>query len=268
MLEDNMKDDSFISSPVLDKDTGKLEVLRVLVGSRAHGLDKPDSDFDYRTVFAYPTSKIVSVGYHIKGKQWVEGIKDITGWEIGHFLHLATKCNPTALETLLAPVQQDEDKDIPKICDDIRLDFQKDLRSLFPFIWNTNDAFNAFTGYAHNQQKKMLMRKDKKERKFAIAYIRTLWNLVELLNEGIFSVCIKNTPIFKTLKHFRDDNFTLGEVIDEAERLTFLAEEARTKHGDKKANLDMANKCLLKIRRTYWDMNEFLGVYETRKTNG
>jgi Predicted nucleotidyltransferase. len=51
---------------------------------------------------------------------WIEGKEDNTSWEIGHFLHLATKCNPTILETFLAPVVE-------------TTPWGDELRALFPF---------------------------------------------------------------------------------------------------------------------------------------
>jgi len=49
----------------MDKD--KKIILKVLVGSRAHGLANKDSDYDYRAVYVLPTSKILSLGYKYKG---------------------------------------------------------------------------------------------------------------------------------------------------------------------------------------------------------
>ena len=40
----------------------RTEILRVLVGSRAHGLAQPDSDYDYRSVIRYETRDLLALG--------------------------------------------------------------------------------------------------------------------------------------------------------------------------------------------------------------
>ena len=49
-------------------------LLKVIVGSRAHGLAGPESDYDYRGVFLHPTSHILSIGAKPKQTDWVEGV--------------------------------------------------------------------------------------------------------------------------------------------------------------------------------------------------
>jgi len=77
------------------------QILKVLVGSHAHGLATAESDFDYRAVFVQPTSEILGLGHKAQNNQWIEGDIDNTSYEIGHFLFLATKSNPTILEGFL-----------------------------------------------------------------------------------------------------------------------------------------------------------------------
>ena len=82
----------------------KKIILKVLVGSRAHGLADENSDYDYRAVYVVPTSKILSINYKYVANTWIEGKEDNTAYEIGHFLKLACNCNPTILEVLKAPI--------------------------------------------------------------------------------------------------------------------------------------------------------------------
>ena len=79
-------------------------ILKVLVGSRAHKLDDKDSDYDYRSVYVTPTSNILSLNAKYSKTNWIEGNIDNTSYEIGHFLHLATKCNPTIMEVFKTPI--------------------------------------------------------------------------------------------------------------------------------------------------------------------
>jgi len=79
------------------------QILKVLVGSHAHGLATAESDYDYRAVFVQPTEEILGLGHKAQNNQWLEGDIDNTSYEVGHFLFLASKSNPTILEVFHAP---------------------------------------------------------------------------------------------------------------------------------------------------------------------
>jgi len=217
----------------------KKVILKVLVGSRAHGLADENSDYDYRAVYVLPTSKILSLGFKYHGNDWIEGKEDNTAYEIGHFLKLATQCNPTILEVFRAPViEATEDG--------------KKLRELFPYVWNTNDAFNAFIGYGLNQRKKFLDRKDNRQDKYAVAYIRVLNQLINLLILERLIIEIHPQDVKDLLKRFKNGNYSYGEVIDKAEYYIELAKQARDNNTYHEANIDKVNEFLLNIRRRYW----------------
>ncbi|MGH7204248.1 MAG: DNA polymerase beta superfamily protein, partial [Candidatus Levyibacteriota bacterium] len=118
----------------------KMQILKVIVGSQAHGLATQKSDTDYRGVFVIPTSELLKLGNKVHFTSWNEGSDDDTSWELGHFLNLAIHCNPTILETFLAPT--DERSTLSN--------YGKELRELFPFIWNSADVKAAFIGYGIN----------------------------------------------------------------------------------------------------------------------
>jgi predicted nucleotidyltransferase len=188
-------------------------LLKVLVGSQAHGLANEKSDWDYRGVFIEPTSRILSLGYKYKANDWFEGKEDQTLYEIGHFLHLATKCNASILEVFKGPCVNVAE---PPPYDTWLIG--KELQDLFPYVWNPKDAFSAFVGYSNNQRKKLLDNKDNRDPKFACAYLRTLYNLEQLLIRGDFTLDVTHNPIlFKRLKEIRAGEFTIGDIINEAE---------------------------------------------------
>lgn len=224
----------------------KKMILKVLVGSQSHGLASKDSDYDYRGVYVEPTTKILSIGFKYKGSDWFEGKEDQTTYEIGHFLHLATKCNPSILEVFKAPIYV-LDKDIGGVTDIWGLE----LRELFDYVWNPHDAFNAFVGYSLNQRKKMLDKKDNRQNKFAVAYLRTLWNLNELLETKDFSLEVKDEQFKNQLIRVRKDKWNFGQIINRAEELVCKAEKLRDVCYQK-PNLDKVNKYLYKIRREFW----------------
>lgn len=218
-------------------DTEKKVILKVLVGSRAHGLSEADSDFDYRAVYVLPTKDILSLNYKYKGNDWIEGDEDNTAYELGHFLKLAFNCNPTILEVFKAPVVEATEEGHA-------------LRALFPYVWNPQGAFDSFVGYGLNQRKKMLDKKDSRPAKYAVAYVRTLINLTDLLKTGTFD--LKVSFLEKELREFRAGRFTNGEVVDLTEKLTLVARDAldNCKHV---ADEVKVNDFLMEMRKKFFE---------------
>lgn len=219
-------------------------ILKVLVGSRAHGLAGPDSDYDYRGVFVRPTSEILALGAKAANVSWVEADKqagekiDDTSWEIGHYLHLATHCNPTVLEVLAAPVEfaaEDGDR----------------LRALLPKVWHPKGVRDAFVGYGLNQRKKFLEDKDVRPAKYAVAYLRVLYQAWALLGFGGLVVDFRETPVFDTLKKWRAGDYTKGEVIDRTLYWQSRVEEAY-RRCKQVPDLGPVNDFLLDVRRRCW----------------
>jgi uncharacterized protein len=77
-------------------------ILGVVVGSRAYGLDGPDSDHDRRGVYAAPTRAFWTLDKpptHFDGP-----LPEQFTWEIERFCTLALQANPTVLEVLWSPI--------------------------------------------------------------------------------------------------------------------------------------------------------------------
>lgn len=222
------------------------EILKVLVGSQAHGLADETSDFDYRAVFIEPTSEHLRIGGKIKNTNWVEGDNDNTAWEIGHFLQLATRCNPTILEVFHAPIVSGIVSWNPE-----RPSSTDRLRSLFSDVWNVKDLVNSHVGYGLNQRKKFLEDKDGRKSKYASAYLRTLFQAYSLLTDGVYPVNMKDTPIYETLLRYRRGEYEYGEVID-----TCLGWQRKLEKvagcTAKETNLSSVNDFLLQIRKENW----------------
>lgn len=217
-------------------------ILKVLIGSQAHGLANEDSDFDYRGVFVVPTTDILKIGSKVHSTSWIEGKDDDTSWEIGHFLNLATKCNPTILEVFFAPITESTELGI-------------ELRSLFPYVWNADAVVNAFVGYGLNQRKKFLDQKDSRPGKYACAYLRTLYQAWELLRTGQFTVKVSETEIGNTLKKWRKGQWTFGEVIQichEWEQKVRAVHETLPIFERKETDVEKINKFLIKVRQINW----------------
>ena len=223
------------------KNIKNVTILKTLVGSQAHSLADKDSDYDYRGVYILPTSKILSLNYKYKGNDWIEGKEDNTSYEIGHFLKLATKCNPTIMEVFKAPIVESTKEG-------------RELRKLLPYVWNLDGVFNAWTGYGFNQRKKFLEDREKRANKYAVAWIRTLINLVEFLMTGDWTVKIGLSASYsEMLKRYKSGDYTKGEVLDEAEYLYNTAKIAYEKHTPKETDYEKVNNFLLTIRKKFWN---------------
>ena len=222
----------------------KKIILKVIVGSQAHGLANKDSDYDYRGVFAVPTSEILSLGANIKTTQWIEGNQDDTSWELGKFLFMATKCNPTVIETFLAP-----DDPRHKI---YSLELREELRGLFPHVWNSRGVKDAFIGYGLNQRKKFFKNQDDRAPKYAAAYLRVLYNAWELLSTGTFSIDLTDTPIFEDVKRFKAGDYEIGEVIQACFEWETKVLKAHKANPNKETNTEPINEFLLRVRKRLW----------------
>jgi predicted nucleotidyltransferase len=152
----------------------KGQLLTVVTGSRLHGLSTPESDFDYRGVFINDLSDIVNPFEKPEDTRWIEGeTKDDTSYELRKFVKEAVNGNPNFIEILFSnqvtfstPIGNRMRANAGKFVDSQRI-------------------FEAFKGYAGNQLNKMnIFDPDARTPKFAVAYIRSLFNGIELLRDG------------------------------------------------------------------------------------
>lgn len=237
----------------------KIEILKVLVGSRAHGVAGEESDSDYRGVFVIPTSDLLKLGPKPVTTQWIEGDVDNTSYELSHFLFLATKSNPNILEVFKGnPIRPEDGRG-----KSLSLLWGDTLLALFPHVWSSVGVFDAFTGYGHNQRTKMLANKDGRMDKYAVAWLRTLYNAQQLLTEGNFKLSVVGTSIETTLRNWRGghsdwlnagrrESLTPGEVIDTCMEWELKVREAFSKNSDKQTNVDAVNDYLLSVRKAFW----------------
>jgi hypothetical protein len=77
-----------------------LILLDTVSGSRAYGLDTPESDTDMRGVFILPQDLYFGFGYI---DQVSSERNDHTYYELGKYLRLLAKNNPSSIELLFAP---------------------------------------------------------------------------------------------------------------------------------------------------------------------
>lgn len=215
-------------------------ILTVLVGSRAHGLSSPSSDTDSRSVFVIPTSEMFHIGYKYKATRQVKEDhpeRNDMAWEVGLFLELAVECHPLILETFLSPITTANT-------------WGEELRTLFPAVWSPVPALRAFRQYAVNQRKKFLEKKDGRPAKYGATYVRVLYNLVELLETGTFTIRIVDTPMGDTIADIKQGKFSTGQIIDLGEELSEKASGLvdRCQH---RPELERINEFSVRIRTAF-----------------
>ncbi|RMH08183.1 MAG: hypothetical protein D6704_03525 [Nitrospirae bacterium] len=217
----------------------RIRILKVLVGSHAHGLARPESDQDFRSVFILPTEAFFHLDFKYPTMSWRHNTGDETAWEIAQFLSLALQCHPLILETFLAPVI-------------VATQWGMELRRLFPAVWSPEKAYTSFLGYAVNQRTKFLEKKDGRPAKYAIAYLRVLANLCELLERRTFTIRIRETSLGDTLARIQAGAYRPGEVIDLGEDLTLKA-TALLPHCTHSPDRDAVDAFLVRVRRAFLD---------------
>lgn len=145
----------------------KRDILKTVVGSRAHGTALPESDYDYRGVFVAEPMDFISPFRNVKNNSWIEGDVDNTAYELAHFSKLCAHGNPSALELLVAPVVDSTAEGTT-------------LRALLPKFLSKR-CIAAFLGYSRSQEKKCRENHLNRKWKYAEAHTRTLYQLRHLL---------------------------------------------------------------------------------------
>lgn len=112
-------------------------------GSHLYGLNHEHSDIDSSGVYFCPQEDLLGLGFNYK-PQISDEKHDCIWFEIGNYMHLLLKSNPTILESLFVP------KD--KIIGEVSPSFIPILENRDKFI--TKQCFKPMTAYAYEQIKK------------------------------------------------------------------------------------------------------------------
>lgn len=183
-----------------DSNAVHARLFTALVGSRAHGMETPESDVDLRYVMVVPTAQLVSLTYEDKHVRKRGGYRDENFWELRRFIELALKADGNTLEALRAPLVASTPEG-------------DELRALFPKFLSKPRIRGAFLGFAENQRRRMFSDSVKKNTKAGVHYLRTLYNGLELLNTGDMTVRIGDTPFGETLMRVKRGEVSVEEVL-------------------------------------------------------
>lgn len=226
------------------------EILRVLCGSRAYGLNDENSDYDYHSVFVVPTSRLLRIDSPVRASSSVGDSEDNVAWELRHFLELSMKGNPTVLETFIAPREKTDVESAWAV--------GSELRALFPAVLQRKAVYDAFRGYATSQMHKAKVRDTNNRRrvKASIAYLRTMYHGGVLLREGTYETMLPDIwktrlMYFKRMESFDDKADAMFEMFSKELEET-IVESFENSVIPLEADKSAINDFLLKVRKENW----------------
>lgn len=215
-------------------------ILQAVCGSHAYGMATPDSDIDRKGVYVAPTINLTLL--NPPAETCVHTDPDLEFHEVGKFIRLALKCNPTVTEQLW-------------------LDEYETLTFDGVLLVGIRDAFlskgrvaGAFGGYAMDQVKRLQRRggtfsSDTRKRtaKHARHIFRLLLQGKQLLDTGRLQVRVDDPERLMELGKLDTDAIV---SLFEEEYKNFLAAE-ETSTLPEYPNRDLVNDVLREIRRNH-----------------
>ena len=173
-------------------------ILQAVTGSKAYGLDHALSDTDKMSVFVAPTVKVSGLDWAAKHESFSDAGPtgdDNTGHEIGKFLRLTLKSNPTLIELFFM--------DDYEILDDIGR-AMIDIRS--SVLYDEGIRY-AYYNYALSQHKRVMYDWPDHKPKMARHGLRIARQATELLTTGEMNVRVSDPQ-----EYFDMDSMRLDEI--------------------------------------------------------
>jgi hypothetical protein len=211
-------------------------ILRVIVGSRAFGLDDGDSDTDRRGIYLAPAElhwSLYGVPEQIENEQEQEQY-----WELQKFLAMALKANPNVLECLYSPLIETATPPAQELLA---------MRECFL----SKLVYQTYNGYVMSQFKKIAAEVRNRGRvkwKHVMHLLRLLHSGITVLREGYVPVRVEAER--ERLLAVRRGEVPWDEV--EAWRLWLHEDFDRAFSGTRlpdRPDYERANAFLLKARR-------------------
>lgn len=210
----------------------KKIILEAITGSKAYGLDTPDSDTDYKGVHVASTKHLLSLNKVHNIKEVIDGHEpyDYSYYEVGKFVDLALKNNPTIMEILFLEEY-------------IKLTEEGQMLVSVKESFLSQNVYNTYGKYALSQAHKLESHPDfTRYSKHARHCFRLLQQGREILEHGTLTVKVNN----------REELFEIGNLPSPQLLERFKKEYDR--FMDIKTSLplepdyDKINNILLKIR--------------------
>lgn len=173
-------------------------VLEAVTGSRAYGLNHALSDTDTMGIFLAPTVEVAGLYWGAKDESWSDAGPDgddNTLHEVGKFLRLVLKSNPTMLELLY----MNEYVTLDEVGQGMI-----DIRDKMLY---TKAVHGAYLGYATAQRDRVLREYPDHKAKMVRHCLRIARQGTDLLTTGTFNVRVEDPE-----EYFRLDTMPLMNV--------------------------------------------------------
>lgn len=224
----------------LDIIESDMKILtQVVVGSRLHGLENENSDYDYRGIHMHPLKEVLSPFRHLKNTSWIEGDEDNTSYELADFCKQAVHGNATILEVFFS----DKIVKTTPLADEMREHWQK--------FMDTEKFIQASRGYAHNQWNKFYnfesagIKGQERTAKFAIAFLRVMWQCEQFLLTGEFKCSVKESDLYPLLQKIKPMTVEeiqpyLPEIVAAMSEMNMRVSvaESKSRHKDMKPDIN------------------------------
>lgn len=216
-------------------------ILEGICGSKAYGLDTPESDEDVKGIFVAPTSKVVGLKKFAPRETYDHVDPDWCYHEVGKFIDLAVRANPTIIELLWLDGYRVLSKQGHMLVDNRQLFLSNRIRK-------------SYSGYALSQARKLNARgsfgngRSNRYEKHARHCFRLLLQGRQLLETGAFEIRVS--------AKMRDELFAIGklepqQLVDRFTQEFIEFDKIKSVLPDEPNRLEI-NKLLLKIRKGNW----------------
>lgn len=216
-------------------------ILEARTGSHAYGLNHATSDLDSMGIFLAPTSEIAGLHWGSSKESWSNASPDgddVSYHELGKFLRLSLKSNPTLIELFFMKdyLQIDEIGEAMLALKDAVLYTYEDGK-------RSHGIRSAYFNYAKSQIERVAKEYPNHKSKMARHALRLTRQGIELLTTGETSVRVENPEQYFDLQHMHFDDM-MDLLYGELARLDTVETILPTA-----PNVEAVSDFLLEVRR-------------------
>lgn len=243
MIYHMMSDDLAAEAPEIPE--GLYPIMLGVVGSRLYGTDHPGSDFDWKGVYQAPTRQVLGIRETPDSYNYHEP-QDFTLYELGRFVQLLLKANPTVVELLHLPRYETLTLQGQMLVDNRKL-----------FLFSRMDVVDgkersygieaAYHGFAHGQRRDL--KKGKINEKQIVHLFRVLWQGMDILLTGDCNPRMTAEQIDQARFVAAQDYDDILVRVDKA--MADFNAIARDSILPKEPDLDSINDLLVEMRTIY-----------------
>lgn len=216
----------------------------MLIGSQAHGLARPDSDFDYREVYYAPTVEHLKLPVRDRPKlAWSTDSKftdDVAGWEVEQLLDMVMSGHPNAVELMFAPLVEQTSEG-------------ESLRELRPHLLASGKFLPSTLGYAKNCRNKLLDHTQRhRQTKWKTTFLRILFAGRDFLKTGAFPIVVDDQEWGPVVRAAMRDELSVGDVVDITDGLIQELEQLTGIVVPAEPDIEKVNEWLLAFRERHF----------------